>query len=107
MLNVQIDGYVLPNLEHGSILADSQCPDRGLYLDASPDDADPSVSALYHSLSRNAGLGVAGKKLSGKFYGRLRLDRKSKKTSIVLMRVEDLLITSTGRSDSEPQPMTR
>ena len=102
ILNVQIDGYVLPNLEHGSILADSQCPDKGLYLEASPGDADSSVSAFYEALPRNAGLGIAGKKLSGKFSGRLRLNRKSKKISIVLMRVDDLLITSTGAAAANP-----
>lgn len=102
MLNVRIDGYVLPNLEHGSVLTDSHCPDGGLYLDASPDDADPSVSAFYQALPRNAGLGIAGKKLSGKFYGRLHLDHKSRKISIVLMRVEDLLITSTSGEPAHP-----
>ena len=102
ILNIRIDGYVLPDMEHGSILTDSHCPDKGLYLDASPDSADPSVSAFYQALPRNAGLGIAGKKLSGKFYGRLHLDQKTRKISIVLMRVEDLLITSTNGSASAP-----
>jgi hypothetical protein len=97
ILNVRIDGYVVPNLEHGSVLTDSRCPDGGLYLDASLDDADPSVSAFYQALRRNAGLGIAGKKLSGRFYGKLHLDSKSRKISIVLMRVEDLLITDRFR----------
>lgn len=90
-LNVQLDAGVLSDGMHGAILTDTRCPGRGLYLGVIPDDADPSVLALQQALWSDGAPGTTGRRVSGTFCGKLNWDRRTRKLSIVVERVEHLV----------------
>jgi hypothetical protein len=99
-VSVEITGSVLPDMEHGTILIDPKCPGIGIYVETSR-HPDPSVAAFYKALRNNASLGIPGMRVHGSFFGRLRRDRKTKTTTIVLFRVEDIIVM---QRDGTPVP---
>jgi hypothetical protein len=99
VLNVELGADVVSDGMHGAILTDAKCPGKGLLLDVFPADVDPSVSEFEKTLWSGAP-GTTGRKVSGTFFGKLRLDHKNKKLSISVMRVENLL---TVHTDEQPQ----
>jgi len=99
-LNVQLDAGVLSDGMHGAILTDADCPGRGVYIGAVPDDADPSVLELQKALWSDGAPGTTGRKVSGTFFGKLRVDHATHKISITLTRVENLV---NVRVDKNPQ----
>jgi hypothetical protein len=94
--NVELEANVESDGMHGAILTDTKCPGRGLLLGVFPDDPDPSVTELEKTLWSDGSPGTTGRKVSGRFFGRLRRDRKTKKVSIVVRRVENLLNVRTS-----------
>ncbi len=99
-LNVQLDAGVLSDGMHGAILTDMGCSGRGLYIGAILDDADPSVLELQKALWSDGAPGTTGRKVSGTFFGRLRIDHRTTKISITVTHVENLV---NVRVDRNPQ----
>ncbi len=93
---VEIDADVVSDGMHASILTDAKCPGRGLYLGVVSQDADPSVASFTKALWSDGAPGTTGRHVSGKFFGRLQLDHNTKKVSISLARVKDLLNVRTN-----------
>lgn len=96
VLNVEIKADVMADHMHGALLTDNKCPGKGVWLDVSPKNADPSVTDFDHVLWSDGPPGFGSRTLSGRFFGKLRiggplpLNPKRKKISIALMRVENL-----------------
>jgi hypothetical protein len=102
VLHVQLDAGVLSDGMHGAILTDTNCPDRGLYIGVIPDDADPSVLELQKSLWSDGAPGTTGRRVSGTFFGKLRLDHRTKKISITVTRIEHLVnVRTDGTSPAD------
>jgi hypothetical protein len=99
VLNVQLDAGVLSDGMHGAILTDTKCPGRGLYIGVIPDEADASVLELQKALWSDGAPGTTGRKVSGTFFGKLRLDHRTKKISLTVTRVEHLV---NERTDGPP-----
>lgn len=91
-LDVEIKAEVMADHMHGALLTDNECPGQGIWLEVSPENADPSVTEFDHVLWSDGPPGFGGRTLSGTFFGKLRiggalpLNRKRKKISIALRR---------------------
>lgn len=89
-IHVQVDANVLSDGKHGAMLTDVKCPNRGLLLDASHTDADPSVDNLRQALWSDGSPGTTGRRVTGVFFGTLEWDRKSNELRFVVQRVDKL-----------------
>jgi len=97
-LDVQLDAGVLSDGMHGAILTDTKCPGKGVYIGAIPDDANPSVLELQKALWSDGAPGTTGRKVSGTFFGKLRINHTTHKISITLTRVENLVNARIDKS---------
>lgn len=95
--NVEISANVVSDGRHGTILTDERCPGEGLLVDVLPSGADPSVAEFEKALWSAGSPGTTGRKVSGTFYGKLLLDRKTKDLSISIVRVKDLRNVPKGQ----------
>ena len=94
--NVEIKANVMADHMHYALLIDPECPGKGIFLDASPSDADQSVREFDHVLWRDGPSGFGNRTISGIFFGELKiggdlpLNPGHKKISIALIKVEHL-----------------
>jgi hypothetical protein len=88
--HVQIEANAVSDGRHGSMLTDVRCPNRGLLLDASQTDADPSVASLRQALWSDGSPGTTGRRVTGVFFGNLTWDRVGRELRFVVQRVDKL-----------------
>lgn len=99
--NVEIKANVMADHMHSALLIDPECPGKGIFLDASPSNADRSVTEFDSVLWRDGPPGFGSRTLSGIFFGELRIGGKlplnpsHNRIGIALTRVEIL-------SDTDP-----
>lgn len=93
---VEISANVMADHMHSALLIDPKCPGKGLFLGASPANADQSITEFDHVLWSDGPPGFGGRTVSGTFFGELKvggnlpLNPGHKKLSIALIRVENL-----------------
>jgi hypothetical protein len=90
VLDLEIAADAFSDGRHWSLLMDPKCPTKGLVLDSALPEADESVAEFESALRSQGSPGTTGRRVSGTFFGRLHLDRKTKRLSIALLRVENL-----------------
>jgi hypothetical protein len=88
--HVQFAANAVSDGKHGSMLTDVRCPNRGLLLDASQTDADPSVASLRQALWSDGSPGTTGRRVTGVFFGSLMWDREGRELRFVVQRVDNL-----------------
>jgi hypothetical protein len=96
MSKVEIEANVESDGMHGAMLIDKECPGRGLSLGAFADYPEPSVKEFEKTLWSDGSPGTTGRTVSGRFFGKLQRDHKTKEVSIVVQRVENLLNVRTS-----------
>jgi len=72
-LDVVLEATVMSDLLHGALLIDKNCDHNALQLGVSQDNADPSVDKFDEIMRHPCPPDSIRRKLSARFYGRLRL----------------------------------
>jgi hypothetical protein len=88
--HIKIDAQVFSDGMHGTILIDGKCPKGGLPLDYPLPNAGKSVDDLDHVIRSAGAPGTTGRRVTGSFIGRLRVDRATGRISFALLSVSDL-----------------
>jgi hypothetical protein len=84
---VEVDGEVLADGRHGIILTDTDYPQEGLPLDYPLPNADKSVSEFESLVTESGTPGTIGRRVTGRFIGRILVDSKTRRVSFALKQV--------------------
>lgn len=87
---VAIDAKVLADGMHGALLVDDSCPSLGITLGVSLPGAGADVAAFDKALWSSSSTGTVKSTVSGRFVGRLRRDRKTKRIHFDILSVKNL-----------------
>lgn len=84
---VEVDGGVVSDGRHGIILTDMDCSQEGLPLDYPMSNADKSVSQFESLVSESGTPGTIGRRVTGRFIGKVLVDSKTRRMSFALKQV--------------------
>jgi hypothetical protein len=81
---------------HGIILIDKDCPNEGLPLDFPARNADDTVAAFEKLILSSGTPGTGGRRVSGSFFGRLKLASPNGKIYYALQSVRDIKVADVS-----------